>query len=88
MLALVVTVKVQMLVPEVTATHLQPYFKSKLLVFGAVSTTINDQGCPHVTGRFESIRMPLNKSAGWPTFVQSHFNIAKPPWKDYNLAGN
>ncbi len=24
--------------------------KSKLLVLGAVSTTINDQGCQHVTG--------------------------------------
>ncbi len=32
--------------------------KSKLLVLGAVSTTINDQGCQHVTRRFESIRMP------------------------------
>ncbi len=38
--------------------------KSKLLVFRAVSTTINDQGCQHVTGVFESIRMPLSKSAG------------------------
>ncbi len=36
------------------------------------STTINDHGCQHVTGRFESIRMPLNKSAGWLSFVQSH----------------
>ncbi len=25
--------------------------KSKLLVFGAVNTTINDQECQHVTGR-------------------------------------
>ncbi len=49
--------------------------KSKLLVFGAVSTTINDQGCQHVTGRFESIRMSLNKSAGGPTFVQSHLSV-------------
>ncbi len=46
-----------------------------LLVFGAVSTTINDQGCQHVTGRFESTRMPLSKSAGWPTFVQSHLAV-------------
>ncbi len=45
------------------------------LVFGAISTTINDQGCQHVTGRFESIRMPLNKLAGWPTFVQSHLSV-------------
>ncbi len=37
--------------------------KSNLLVLGAVKTTINDQGCQHVTGRFKSIRMPLNKSA-------------------------
>ncbi len=49
--------------------------KSKVLVFGAVSTNKNDQGCHHVTGKFESIRMPLNKSAGWPTFVQSHLLI-------------
>ncbi len=35
--------------------------KSKLLVLGADSTTISDQGCQHVTGRFESIRMQLNK---------------------------
>ncbi len=49
--------------------------KSKLLVLGAVSTTINDQGCQHVTGRFESVRMPLNKSAGWATFVQSHLSV-------------
>ncbi len=49
--------------------------KSKLLVFGAVSTTIDDQECQHVTGRFESIRMLLNKSARWPTFVQSHLSV-------------
>ncbi len=49
--------------------------KSKLLVFGAVSTTIHDQGCQHVTERSESIKMPLNKSAGWPTFVQSHLSV-------------
>ncbi len=54
--------------------------KSKVLVFGAVSTTINDQGCQHVTGKFESIRMPLNKSAGWPTFVQSHLSIKTVEW--------
>ncbi len=40
--------------------------KSKLLVLGAISTTINDQKCQHVTGRFESIGMSKNKSAGWP----------------------
>ncbi len=50
-------------------------FKSKLLVLGAVRSTINDQGCQHVTGRFESIRIPLNKSAGWPKFVQSHLSV-------------
>ncbi len=49
--------------------------KSKLLVFGAVSTTINDQGCQHVKGRFESIRMFLSKQTGWPTFVQSHPSV-------------
>ncbi len=32
---------------------------SKLLVLGAVNTTINDQGRQHVTVRFESIRMLL-----------------------------
>ncbi len=45
--------------------------KSRLLVFGAVITTLNDQGCQHMTRRIESIRLPLNRSAGWPTFVQS-----------------
>ncbi len=49
--------------------------KSKLLAFGAVSTTINDQGYQHMTRRFESIRVPLNKSTGWPTFVQSHLSV-------------
>ncbi len=49
--------------------------KSKLLVLGAVNTIINDQGCQHVTGRFESIRMLLNKPDGWPTFIQSHLSI-------------
>ncbi len=50
--------------------------KSKLLVLVAVNTNINDQGCHHVTGMFESIRMPLNKSDGWPTFVQSHLSVS------------
>ncbi len=27
----------------------------------AVNTTLNDQGCPHVTGRFESMGMLLGK---------------------------
>ncbi len=49
--------------------------KSKLLVMGAGITTINDQGCQHVTGRFESIRRLLNKPAGRPTFVQSHQTV-------------
>ncbi len=49
--------------------------KSKLLVLGAVNTTINDQECQHVAGRFESIRMLLNKPAGWPKFVQSHLTV-------------
>ncbi len=49
----------------------------KLLVLGAVNTTISDQGCQHVTGSFESIRMLLNKPAGWPTFVQPH-QMVKP----------
>ncbi len=48
---------------------------NQLLVLGVVSTTINDQGCQHAAGRFQSIRMPLNKSAGWPTFVQSHLSV-------------
>ncbi len=47
----------------------------KITGLGAVNTTINDQGCQHVTGRFESIRMLLNKPAGWPTFVQSHLTV-------------
>ncbi len=38
--------------------------KSKLLALGAVNATINDQGYQHVTGRFKSIRMLLNKLAG------------------------
>ncbi len=50
--------------------------KSKLLALGAVNTTINDQECQHVTGRFESIRMPLNTRAGWPPFFQSQFFLA------------
>ncbi len=49
--------------------------KSKLLVLGADKTTINDQGCQHVTGRCESIRMFLSKRTGWPTFVQSHPSV-------------
>ncbi len=43
------------------------------MVLGAANTTtINDQECQHVTGRFESNRMLLNKMAEWPTFAQSH----------------
>ncbi len=50
--------------------------KSKLLVLGAVQTTINDQGCQHVTGGgVESIRMFLSKQTGWPTFVHSHPSV-------------
>ncbi len=55
---------------------LETQIKSKLLAFGAVSTTLNDQGCQHVAGRFELIRMPLNKSDGWPTFVQLHLSVS------------
>ncbi len=51
--------------------------KSNLLVLGAGYTTINDQGCQHVTRRFESIRMLLNKPTGWPTFVQSHPSVKR-----------
>ncbi len=50
--------------------------KSKLLVLGAVKTTINDQGYQHVTGGgVESIRMFLSKQTGWPTFVHSHPSV-------------
>ncbi len=49
--------------------------KSKLLVLGAVKTIINYQGCQHVTGRFESIGMFLNKQTGWHTFVHSHPSV-------------
>ncbi len=49
--------------------------KSKLLVLGAVNTAINDQGCQHVTGRFEPIRMLLSKQTGRPTFFQSHPSV-------------
>ncbi len=49
--------------------------KSKLLVSGAVTTTINDQECQHQTGRFESIRLLFNKSAIWSKFVQSHPSV-------------
>ncbi len=49
--------------------------KSKFLVFGADSTVINDQGCQHVTGRFESIWMPLDTSAEWRTLVRSHLSV-------------
>ncbi len=61
--------------PEMAAMHLYDQIKSKLLVLGAVNTTINDQGCQHVTGKFESIRKLLNKPAGWPKFVQSHLTV-------------
>ncbi len=50
--------------------------KSKLLVLGAVSTTINDQGCQHMTRRFESIRMPLNKSARF-AYIGSVASLSK-----------
>ncbi len=49
--------------------------KSKLLALRAVNDTMNDQGCQHVMGRFESIRMLLSKQTGWPTFVQSHPSV-------------
>ncbi len=62
--------------------------QSKLLVFGAVSTTSNDQGCQHVTGRYESIRLPLSKSAGWPTFVHSHLSVKTVEWFKYRLSHN
>ncbi len=62
--------------------------KSKLLVLGAVNTTINDQGCQHVTGRLELMRMRLNKPAGWPTFVQSHFSVQTVEWFKKQLSHN
>ncbi len=46
--------------------------KSKLLVLGAIYTTVNDQGGQHVTRRFESVRVLLNKQVALPTFVKSH----------------
>ncbi len=51
------------------------FIKSKLLVLGEFKTTINDQGCQHVTGRFESIRMFVSKQTAWPTFVQAHPSV-------------
>ncbi len=60
--------------------------KSKLLVMGAVKTTINDQGCQHVTGRFESIRMFLSKQTGWPTFLQSHPSVKTVEWFKKHLS--
>ncbi len=60
--------------------------KSKLL--GAVKITINDQGCQHVTGRFESIRMFLSKQTGWPTFVQSRPSVNIVEWFKKQLSHN
>ncbi len=58
--------------------HSSNQMKSKLLVLGAVNTTINDQGCQHVTGGgLESIRMLLSKQTGWPTVVQSRPSVKK-----------
>ncbi len=62
--------------------------KSKLLVLGAVNTTTNDQGCQHVTGRFEPIRTLLNKPAGWPIFVQSHLTVKTVEWFKKQLSHN
>ncbi len=62
--------------------------KSKLLVLEAFNTTINDQGCQHVTGRFESIIMLLNKPAGWPKFVQSHRTVKPVDWFKKQLSHN
>ncbi len=62
--------------------------KSKLLVLAAVNTALNDQGCQHVTGRFESIRMLLNKPAGWPIFVQSHLTVKTVDWFKKQLSLN
>ncbi len=39
---------------------------------GAVISTINDEGCQFVTGRFESVSLHMNKQAGWPTLGQVH----------------
>ncbi len=50
--------------------------KSKLLVFGAVSTTINDQGCQHVTKGFESIRTPF-KQVGQMAYICSVASLSK-----------
>ncbi len=33
---------------------------------------MNDQGCQHVMGSFESFRVLLSKQTGWSTFVKSH----------------
>ncbi len=57
------------------ATSMASSFKSNVLVLGAVNTAINDQECQHATRRFESIKMLLDKPAGWPTFVQSHPSV-------------
>ncbi len=57
------------------ATPMASSFKSNVLVLGAVNTATNDQECQHATGRFESIKMLLDKPAGWPTFVQSHPSV-------------
>ncbi len=51
--------------------------KSKLLVLGAVNTTVNDQGGQHVTRRLESVRVLLNKQVVLPTFVKSHSAVKK-----------
>ncbi len=55
-------------------------YQIKVMVLGAVKTTINDHGCQHVTGRIESIRMFLSKQTGWPTFSQSHRSVKTVEW--------
>ncbi len=61
--------------PIASFYQFQRQIKSKLLVLGAVNTTLNDQECQHEKGRFESIRMLLNKPVGWITFLLSHPSV-------------
>ncbi len=65
---------------HIRSNEMSNQIKSKLLVLGAVKTTINDHGCQHVTGRFESTRMFLSKQTAWPTFVQSHPSVKTEQW--------
>ncbi len=51
---------------------------------GAVNTTITDEECQHVTGRFKAVRMLLSMQTGWPTFVQSHPSVKTAEWLKIN----